>query len=804
MKKLLLLMTLMVTMVGAIHAQNQADFDTMNGGKVNSGYSSYTSNDGWNAVNCALVKSADTENCLAPTLNGKTSAVGKVTSPTLYDGIGTISFDYTNTFSESKGVKLEISIIQNGEVVSSTQLVNTSVTQKQKYSFSADFNIEGEFTIEIKNLSPSNNAKSNKDRVSIWNLTWTNYPNGGDEPLPLGEIIAYTGDEYYAEYIHDGDDVTFSPGTTLNISCENAKYIRLYEMSPEINGVLTYAEASDSKLSYTFQESFFDKKELYIVATNMEPEETAEKKELFFRVNVQEPYRPFDDIFGMYEIPGEDSQPINNGDTLIDIPVGTVFTFTNETADLISISGESVSESAQHTVTWRPDYPIDKQKVTVTASRMMEQDKVLEFWVNVIEPVPVLGNVHATYIGPDEVLHLLTVNEVEVEVNTEFTFHADNAAHISVSSKLDNDGMLTIAEADGDTVSYTFTEGGEYNIIAEATDADWENFTSLEFHVSVIVPPVPATDTYVKISSMDEFTAGYKYILVGKSANKFAIMGKSEGKYRAAVSVNSFDDSYLITEDMEVSPFVIEEYDGAYSLKLENDKYISVASTTATGNTDLSETSALSGNTKFSITFEDEGNVKITNNVNYIQYNATSPRFKTYSSKQSPVYLYKYTVNQPIFDQIIEDPTKVSVMVTSGELHVWTIEYDVDGNVVKENDHEYDADAATANSLLRVPATGWTNKVKDANEPHYIAVPTTEDNILEIRSKAVVNGYHSEEVVTRVNALGDLISGITDVAADDVNAPVEYFNMQGMRVNADQPGLYIRRQGNQVSKVVIR
>ena len=37
----------------------------------------------------------------------------------------------------------------------------------------------------------------------------------------------------------------------------------------------------------------------------------------------------------------------------------------------------------------------------------------------------------------------------------------------------------------------------------------------------------------------------------------------------------------------------------------------------------------------------------------------------------------------------------------------------------------------------------------------------------------------------------------------DLNAPVEYYNLQGVRVENPTSGLYIRRQGNNVSKVVL-
>lgn len=53
--------------------------------------------------------------------------------------------------------------------------------------------------------------------------------------------------------------------------------------------------------------------------------------------------------------------------------------------------------------------------------------------------------------------------------------------------------------------------------------------------------------------------------------------------------------------------------------------------------------------------------------------------------------------------------------------------------------------------------------------------------------------------------LPDRVSSLPTVEiADDSNAPVEYFNLQGVRVNDPASGLYIRRQGNSVSKVVIR
>lgn len=46
-------------------------------------------------------------------------------------------------------------------------------------------------------------------------------------------------------------------------------------------------------------------------------------------------------------------------------------------------------------------------------------------------------------------------------------------------------------------------------------------------------------------------------------------------------------------------------------------------------------------------------------------------------------------------------------------------------------------------------------------------------------------------------------SGIADVAVDE-NAPIEYYNLQGLRVDNPTNGLYIRRQGNNTTKVFVK
>lgn len=232
MKKFLLsLGFLAVCGMGYLLADNTADLNTMNEGKAATAYSTYKSTDGWTATNSALLKIGDD---LTVVLNGKTSAVGTLTSPTLTGGIGTLSFNYENNYSETNGVSVRIDIKQNDNVVATQTLTKgkNDVEQGTVYSFTSDnFNVSGDFTIEITNLSPSNST-SNKDRVSIWNISWTSLDGEGGggtetpEPDP-DPVDPPTGDDdttvaFYATSSYTGTaSITTQIGTgsgTLQIA----------------------------------------------------------------------------------------------------------------------------------------------------------------------------------------------------------------------------------------------------------------------------------------------------------------------------------------------------------------------------------------------------------------------------------------------------------------------------------------------------------------------------------------------------------------------------------------------------------
>ena len=158
------------------------DFDTIS--STNTSYVSGKTTAGWNYANCAIFKGGTSDSSpafkmigdasnRALCMNGKTSAVGSITSPTLTDGCGTLKFNYGLPFSDNK-IKFRVDIKQGGTVVHTFTVSNTSATKLTKYEHEVDVNVSGDFQIVFTNLSPSNST-SNKDRTAIWDVEWTGY-----------------------------------------------------------------------------------------------------------------------------------------------------------------------------------------------------------------------------------------------------------------------------------------------------------------------------------------------------------------------------------------------------------------------------------------------------------------------------------------------------------------------------------------------------------------------------------------------------------------------------------------------------
>lgn len=193
MKKLLLSSVFALFAGIAMYAQGTDDFVTLTN---NAGYGTRTTAAGWVGTNCAVQSGGvadnnpvftaigDSEDVKALCMNGKTSAVGSITSPVLSNGCGTLTMKYGYFYSENKGVSFHVVIKQNGVVVNEWDVENATAKKMEVCSIEKEVNVAGDFQIVITNNSPSNSG-SNKDRYSVWNIAWTEYAGGGQPSVTV-------------------------------------------------------------------------------------------------------------------------------------------------------------------------------------------------------------------------------------------------------------------------------------------------------------------------------------------------------------------------------------------------------------------------------------------------------------------------------------------------------------------------------------------------------------------------------------------------------------------------------------------
>ena len=163
------------------------DFNTVD---ANNSYLDRESDEGWNAVNTAVVVKDEVTYWM---INGKTSAKGVITSPEFNYGIKELSFDYYYSFSESNGISFKVEIKQNGSVVKTETITKADAVKNTIYSATIEnIDLEGKYQIVFTNLCPSNST-SNADRYAIGNLCWKKYGE------PVYDVVRenLTANRYY-------------------------------------------------------------------------------------------------------------------------------------------------------------------------------------------------------------------------------------------------------------------------------------------------------------------------------------------------------------------------------------------------------------------------------------------------------------------------------------------------------------------------------------------------------------------------------------------------------------------------------
>ena len=164
------------------------------------------------------------------------------------------------------------------------------------------------------------------------------------------------------------------------------------------------------------------------------------------------------------------------------------------------------------------------------------------------------------------------------------------------------------------------------------------------------------------------------------------------------------------------------------------------------------------------------------------------------------------------------DPAKLTITFTEyqGEIEE-VIAYVLRGNVVNGEWNDYAMTEENGNWTVTLTLAGegefGVKKTTNGAQSGWFAAPeATTIEATGTYQAAGIGGTNwvctlagdytftfnpETEILTVTTALG----GVSEIAAE--NAPAEYFNLQGVRVENPTSGLYIVRQGNKVSKVIL-
>ena len=724
MKKLLLSL---ICLVGAAVAwAGVADLNTMNGGTAVTSYKTYTSDCGWTAVNSMILNNSKGNTSMFPVdtlavcMNGKKTAVGSLTSPVLSGGIGTLTFNYGYTYSESKGVSMNVSILQNDAVVQSVDVVNSSASKNTAYEAILDFNISGDFVIEITNNSPSNST-SNKDRYSVWSISWTEYSGSAMEQAekPVispeeGQITADTeisitcateGASIY--YTIDGTNPTEENGTlysapfTVEKTC-TVKAIAVAE---------GYSASSIASASYIV------------------PFSVANIAEFIAEADTQTPITITGEVTAVY---------MNGRNLYVKDETGAILVYDN---------GDVVTDGKYS----------NGDRITGVTGVYKSQNGLPELIPSADLPDAVAGTaVEPMVVALDEITSEMMSQYVKVEM-----------VSIAASSSANN---YTMTDADGNTLTLynTFYNETYYDAV---TVPEGDNITVTGFvgcyNSTMQLNPTECTvdntivQTPVIAPEGGQITADTE-IAITCTTEGASIYYTIDGTTPSEENGTLYTEPFTISEDCTVKAIAVMA--GLTDSEVAEAEFtIIVVDPNAQSVTyDFTNPSSLNPaqNTPASnvgVSVNDEGFTAGNITLTCVRGSASTDCRLWISSGKVSLRTYKNS----------------TITIAAANAKIQSVEFA--GS--KVGDTYFSADSGT------LEGTTWT----PAAQTSQVVFTTTTNAQID----TITVSYSLE-------------TGVEEIDAEDAEAPVEYYNLQGVKVANPESGLYIRVQGNKATKVLVK
>ena len=157
-----------------------ADLGTINGGVAIATFGTYTTTNGWTAVEAKaydiyyINSELFAEGTIRPQFRGKNGQMGSLTSPLLTGGCGTVTIKwYRGSTKTGNTISVDIKNSE-GTVLKTESHTNPDAAQKAIQETSFEMNVAGDFQMVINNVR-YNSSVTTMDAIGIIDVTWTGY-----------------------------------------------------------------------------------------------------------------------------------------------------------------------------------------------------------------------------------------------------------------------------------------------------------------------------------------------------------------------------------------------------------------------------------------------------------------------------------------------------------------------------------------------------------------------------------------------------------------------------------------------------
>lgn len=485
---------------------------------------------------------------------------------------------------------------------------------------------------------------------------------------------------------------------------------------------------------------------------------------------------------------------------------GTTLTLNSTNATSLNITDNGVATTGvSNPYTLTP--AVGSHSFSVTGENSDGTSEALAFNITVTEKAVNPATPVVTFSG----ITAETDNTYEVKEGTEVTIASAYATQIEITEG------ATTTYADGNSTVITITKAATYIFTGK------NKFGSSDsFQVSFTIKE-PGNYTYNVVTSQEAIAAGARFV-IGSSLSNFVMNSKPSTNGLGATPATITDGVLEVNEDditddalipLEFT-LVTADADGFYLMNDEG-KYLNQTGKNSMSWGELDDTRSYVTITYHSETWKEVENgmeivfSKVTTDKGTLQFfgqgagYSTGARFNAFASNQKGIQLYtkaELTIDAPVLfiegEQVgnIEELTLADVegkILNFRQLQGHNVMYQV---------HVDGVPTTGANKVA--PSKPVTEAWVDAKAPEYNhQLPEKIENSLTIYTKAVKGNKESEHTGIHITNEGT-VTGVENIATDEAQAPVEWFNLQGVKVENPGAGLYIRRQGSKVSKVVVK